>query len=80
MYPVCGFWSVFKKKKKKKKKSPKVSGGIVSQAPLGRSYCPSKEASPARRYRMTRLYMLLPIDESGARKNLNIQKTQNAAV
>lgn len=61
------------------KKSLKVSGGIVSQAPLGRSYCPGQEASPACRYRMTRLYMQLPIDESEARQNLNIQKRPNVA-
>jgi len=50
-----------------KKKSPKVSGDIASQAPLGRSYCPGQEASPARRCRITRLYMQLPIDGSEAK-------------
>jgi len=50
----------------KKKKSLKVSGGIASQDPLGRSLCPVQEASPACRYRMTRLYMPLPIDENEA--------------
>lgn len=64
---ICGFWSVFQKK------SLKVSGGIVSQAPLGRSHCPAQEASPAHRYRMTRLYMQLPIDGSEAKQKPNIQ-------
>lgn len=59
-----------------KKIPQKVSGGIASQAPLGRSLCRSQEASPARRYRVTRLYTRLPID--GARPNLNVQKERKS--
>lgn len=61
------------------KKKTKVSGDIASQAPLGRSYCPSQKDSPARRYRMTRLYMCLPIDRSETSQNLKVSKCPNDA-
>lgn len=75
MFINCGFWPMLKERareRERERESLKVSGGIVSQAPLGRSHCPGQEAFPAHRYRMTRLYMHLPIDGSEARQNANI--------
>lgn len=69
LFTNCGFWPVLKKTRVREseryregEREMKVSGGIASHAPLGRSHCPGQEALAANRCRMTRLYMHFSID------------------